>query len=147
MPKQRQEYGTFFLIKAWKQYSYRTGDSVQQVFRNHIWQHLVTGTWNLQSTSHQGAGLCSQSHWQNTNIEQKWLFSSKIPSTVCGVGGVGRFAGVVEATDEVGCQARRDAFTWVFASVFLPLFLRKLLIPHLLHPAQDSVISPFPLLR
>lgn len=63
-----------------------------------------------------------------------------------GVGGVGRFAGVVEATDEVGCQAHRDAFTWVFASVFLLLFLRKLLIPRLPHPAQDSVISPFPLL-
>lgn len=76
------------------------------------------------------------------NTEQNQLFSSKMPSVVCGAGGGGRRAGIAETTHAVRSQACGKAFTWLFAAMALPLFSRKFLIPLFCHRQHRTGCCP-----
>lgn len=67
-----------------------------------------------------------------------------MPSLVCGAAGVGGLSGVGESTHAEGSQARRNAFTWVFAARFLPYFSRRFLIPLFCLPSRELGVFPTP---
>lgn len=141
--KQRQECGTFFLNVIKAAFLQSRKSRYTEVFSNCLWQHLATGAWHLQSACHPGfpARPSTQSHRRVENREQNQLFSSKMPSTVCGAGGLGRHAGGGETTHAGGSQACR-----IFAATSFPLFSRKFLIPLFCHPQHRTGCSPHSLL-
>lgn len=65
-----------------------------------------------------------------------------MPSTACRAGVEGRCSGAGKATPEVGSQARRKAFIWIFAAMFLLLFSRKFLIPPSCHQEHRTGCCP-----
>lgn len=102
----------------------------------------------MQSARQAGfpARPATQSHPRVENTEQNQLFSSRMPSTVRGAGGLGGRAGVGETTHAVGSQAGGKACTRIFAAVVLLLVSRKFLIPLFCHPQHRTGCCPQSLL-